>query len=190
MSMREFLKVALVLFLCGGMVGQPPAARPEFEVATMKLNLSGDTAMGFDTGRSTLLAALLMFAAVEKLGLKLESKRLAVPVVVIDHVEKPALNRGAIHAAAGRARETSDNLQLRLRRLRQRVRKLEVRWAHSLARSFRRNARQQLRRSHEVLVDGEQRVRLQLAEHAAQPLLYPIDCMEEITALHVQLPRA
>jgi uncharacterized protein (TIGR03435 family) len=31
-----------------------------------------------------------MFGAVEKLGLKLEEKKLTLPVVVIDHVEKLA----------------------------------------------------------------------------------------------------
>jgi uncharacterized protein (TIGR03435 family) len=33
-----------------------------------------------------------IFGALEKLGLKLDSKKLAVPVIVIDHVEKPAGN--------------------------------------------------------------------------------------------------
>jgi bla regulator protein blaR1 len=33
-----------------------------------------------------------IFGALEKIGLKLESKKLAVPVLVIDHIEKPAAN--------------------------------------------------------------------------------------------------
>jgi len=57
MSMREFFRVALVLSVCGGMVGQTPAVRPEFEVATMKLNVSGDTALGFDMLPSGLFRA-------------------------------------------------------------------------------------------------------------------------------------
>jgi uncharacterized protein (TIGR03435 family) len=55
--MREFFGCALVLFLCGGTVGQTPAVRPEFEVATMKLDVSGDTAMGFDMLPSGLFRA-------------------------------------------------------------------------------------------------------------------------------------
>jgi uncharacterized protein (TIGR03435 family) len=38
------------------------------------------------------VGGLTMFAALEKLGLKLEAKKLALPVVVIDHVEKLAEN--------------------------------------------------------------------------------------------------
>jgi uncharacterized protein (TIGR03435 family) len=33
-----------------------------------------------------------VFGAVEKIGLRLESKKIPLPVVVIDHVEKPAQN--------------------------------------------------------------------------------------------------
>ena len=33
-----------------------------------------------------------IFAAVEKLALKLEPKEMTVPVLVVDHVEKPARN--------------------------------------------------------------------------------------------------
>jgi len=45
-------------------------------------------------GRNTIdtIGGLTMFGAVEKLGLKLEEKKLTLPVVVIDHVEKPARN--------------------------------------------------------------------------------------------------
>jgi len=35
------------------------------------------------------IGGLTMFGAIEKLGLKLEEKKLTLPVVVIDHVEKP-----------------------------------------------------------------------------------------------------
>ncbi len=38
------------------------------------------------------VGGLTMFGAIEKLGLKLEEKKLTLPVVVIDHVEKPAEN--------------------------------------------------------------------------------------------------
>ena len=38
------------------------------------------------------VGGLTMFGAVEKLGLKLEEKKLILPVVVIDHVEKPGAN--------------------------------------------------------------------------------------------------
>src|SRR5580704_15801286 len=57
MIMREPLTCALILFLCGRMVGQTPAVRPEFEVATTKLNVTGDTAMGFDMLPSGLFRA-------------------------------------------------------------------------------------------------------------------------------------
>lgn len=45
-------------------------------------------------GRNNIdtIGGLTMFGAVEKLGLKLEEKKLTLPVVVIDHVEKPAAN--------------------------------------------------------------------------------------------------
>ena len=38
------------------------------------------------------IGGLTMFGAIEKLGLKLEEKKLTLPVVVIDHVEKPGGN--------------------------------------------------------------------------------------------------
>jgi uncharacterized protein (TIGR03435 family) len=43
-------------------------------------------------GQIDSVGGLTIFAALERLGLKLESKKLAVPVVVIDHVQKPAPN--------------------------------------------------------------------------------------------------
>jgi len=45
-------------------------------------------------GRNNIdtIGGLTMFGAVEKLGLKLEEKKLTLPVVVIDHVEKPGAN--------------------------------------------------------------------------------------------------
>lgn len=45
-------------------------------------------------GRNNIdtIGGLTMFGAVEKLGLKLEEKKLTLPVVVIDHVEKLAAN--------------------------------------------------------------------------------------------------
>ena len=38
------------------------------------------------------VGGVTMFGALEKLGLKLVSGKIAVPVIVIDHVEKPAVN--------------------------------------------------------------------------------------------------
>jgi bla regulator protein blaR1 len=57
MSMREFFMGALILSLCGRTIGQTAAARPEFEVATVKLSVTGDNVMGFDMLPSGLFRA-------------------------------------------------------------------------------------------------------------------------------------
>jgi uncharacterized protein (TIGR03435 family) len=57
----------------------------QFEVGTVQRNAGGDSPNADDSGPT-------IFAALQKLGLRLESRKISMPVIVIDRVERPSVN--------------------------------------------------------------------------------------------------
>ncbi|MCA1650854.1 MAG: TIGR03435 family protein [Acidobacteria bacterium] len=85
------LGTAVVLSVVGPSLtrqSSPNATQPAFETASVRPNISGST----DRGGTRLHPAAgpsIFIAVRDQLGLKLEAQTASVPIVVIDHAERP-----------------------------------------------------------------------------------------------------